>query len=286
MLLFGEYFFSNDSSETIKAPRTKRILSGNDFILNEIRIYSIAKKKTTTTNSDGNITTSESIMQSLDVEVNGKEFRALRMWTEEETQISEYSIYIAGTVRLLPNEELVLKILTYSQSYKLPGNDSVTITDSVKMCFSGQNSTRGFYAPSGFFTSVIECTSCINSWQERTADYPYIFSPEYRDYYNTYNLPYRFKYKIVNTINDGYAFIRKIQSWDFAYAFFRQSAWKQAAMYIRTDGTWKKSNPMLYDAKSSMYKAPVIKCAWHVDVMKNSGYPYTVYEDIPYYEEE
>lgn len=221
-----------------------------------------------------------------------------------------YSCYIEGYIKPFMNFTVEINGKTYYTDVPVGGypsfdtdifleqGDTLSITvistsvssEYVLMSVSvdiHSGHAPGWYCPKGFFAIIYEGTR-YDMWTERADDYPILNGvTAIYPYYDNYKLPYSHKYKIISTVNDGYPFVLRVDSgWTFAYPYIKLGAWSNAAVYVKDNGVWKSCNSMMYDEKSALYKHPDIKSGWKIEKGKNDGYPYVVYENIPFYEEE
>lgn len=125
-------------------------------------------------------------------------------------------------------------------------------------------------------------------WSISGDEYPILVGvTDTYEFYDNYYLPYSFKYKIEEDVNDGYPYIYRFQSgWGVAYAFEKDSAWSSATVWTKSDGEWQQCAVLVYGAITALYTKPNITTGWKISSGKNDGYPYIVYGEIPYYEEE
>lgn len=145
----------------------------------------------------------------------------------------------------------------------------------------------GWYCPNGFFAIIYEGTR-YDMWGIYDNDYPILNGvTEIYPYYDNYGLPFPYKYKVRDDINDGYPYIYRIKSgWTVSYAYERNGVWGSARILVWTGGEWKECSAVIYDALSALYQRPNIKTGWRITSGANGGYPYVVYNEIPFYKEE
>lgn len=145
----------------------------------------------------------------------------------------------------------------------------------------------GWYCPNGFFAIIYEGTR-YDMWGIYDNDYPILNGvTEIYPYYDNYGLPFPYKYKVRDDINDGYPYIYRIKSgWTVSYAYERNGVWGSARIWVRTGGEWKECSAVIYDALSALYQRPNVKTGWRIISGANGGYPYVVYNEIPFYKEE
>ena len=277
--------FPADSSQKITAATMYRAKTGNRLEIDSLTLNCSIKKTVTEYNEESGTTISYPTTAgelAVSLVINDKAYTALPPHTGNvyENPAQSLEVLIDEPIVIEANEYFCIGFETYSKS-ESSGTRSESIDITALLCTS---SCPGFELDGNMFS--LSFTGMRETmWQYSENEYPFMFGKY--DYYSNFNLPYNHKYKQTEYINSGYPWIfRLVSGWVSAYPWEKESAWKSAEVFAKSEGVWKRCSVMMYQKNTAMYKQPEIKTGWKIVQGVNSGYPYVVYNETPFYEEE